>query len=127
MTIIVQGIENPVYGNVEQTVINCMVKFAHLAEPVPFSAREDDAELHGRLIFAACVQAGNIGAYVPPAESLTALREIEHIERGHPITHRGLRELILVLGELNPAGKNTVFYQRAKEADDLIKIERAKL
>ena len=52
---------------------------------------------------------------------------IATIERENPITHRALRELILALGELYPAAKATPFYTRAKAADDLIKVERAKL
>lgn len=53
--------------------------------------------------------------------------DIQRIEAEYPITHRALRELILALGELYPAAKATQFYIKAKAADDLVKVERAKL
>lgn len=59
--------------------------------------------------------------------ALSPIYAIQSIEQSNPITHRALRELILALGELYPAAKATPFYIKAKAADDLIKIERAKL
>lgn len=71
---------------------------------------------------------------ISEAEVLTAaftskipVLTIERIERENPITHRALRELILTIGEIYPAGKNTVFYQRVLAAEQAIQVERAKL
>ncbi|EGO4139616.1 DUF4376 domain-containing protein [Escherichia coli] len=62
----IETITTPVWGDKEHTIINCMVKFAELESPVPFTATEDDCEAHGREIFAACQRgdAGEIGKYV---------------------------------------------------------------
>lgn len=56
-----------------------------------------------------------------------AAARITTIEIESPITHRALRELILTIGEIYPAGKNTVFYQRVLAAEQAIQVERAKL
>lgn len=55
------------------------------------------------------------------------IANIGAIEQSNPITHRALRELILTIGEIYPAGKNTVFYQRVLAAEQAIQVERAKL
>jgi hypothetical protein len=64
--------------------------------------------------------------YIQPI-SLTPLQEILKIETTNPITHRALREFFIGFGEVNPAFKSTLLYQRVKAADDAIKSERAKL
>jgi hypothetical protein len=55
------------------------------------------------------------------------LRAIERIESENPITHRALRELILTIGELHPAGKETVFYKKVLETELAVREERKKL
>jgi hypothetical protein len=57
----------------------------------------------------------------------SARAAIDAVERAYPIKHRALRELVLALGEVYPQSKTTPFYVAAKQADDAIKIERAKL
>lgn len=52
---------------------------------------------------------------------------IQSIENANPFTHRALREFFIGFGDINPAFKATLLYQRAKAADDLIRAERAKL
>jgi hypothetical protein len=64
-------------------------------------------------------------AYLNPMG--TPLRAIQNIEVGNPFTHRALREFFIGFGDINPAFKATLMYQRAKAADDLIRAERAKL
>lgn len=61
------------------------------------------------------------------AAAEVAATRITSIENENPITHRALRELILSIGEIYPAGKNTVFYQRVLAAEQAIQAERAKL
>lgn len=73
------------------------------------------------------VAAAQVRAAAELAEQTAPLRVIDNIERGNPITHRALRELILAIGEVYPAAKTTPFYTRAKAADDAIRAERAKL
>ena len=41
---------------------------------IPFTARDDDPEAHGREIFAALVDDGNVAAYEPPSEAEVAAR-----------------------------------------------------
>ena len=62
-----------------------------------------------------------------PHPPQTPLEAIAEIEQTNPITHRALREFFLAFGELYPASKASLLYQRVKSTDDAIKIERAKL
>ena len=64
-------------------------------------------------------------AYLNPP--VTPVQVIQEIEQKNPITHRALRELILTIGELHPAGKETVFYKRVLQTEVAIQAERAKL
>lgn len=52
------------FANEEGTAINCMVKFDHLPEPVPFTATERDSTLHGPSIFGYAME-GHFGPIVP--------------------------------------------------------------
>jgi hypothetical protein len=68
------------------------------------------------------------GAFEPiPQSAPTPVEVINDIEQKNPITHRALRELILTIGELHPAGKETVFYKRVLQTEVAIQAERAKL
>lgn len=62
-------VKNPVWANVEHTLINCQVDFDALDDDfVPFTASPNDSTSYGSEIFAACVAGtyGPIGAYIPP-------------------------------------------------------------
>jgi len=63
-------ITNPQWVNAEKTMIDCMVTFDHISEPVPFTASQKDIAEHGRLIFEMCKagECGEVAAYVPPPE-----------------------------------------------------------
>jgi hypothetical protein len=69
--------KNPVWANAEHTMIDLTVRFAEIPEDLPFTARPDDCEEHGRAIFAAAV-AGEFGPvaefvpYVPTLEEKAA-------------------------------------------------------
>lgn len=67
MIVKIEKIINPVWGNPEHTVINCMVKLLENNEALPFTATPEDTELHGREVFEACIrgEAGKIGDYTP--------------------------------------------------------------
>ena len=68
--------KNPVWANEEQTVIELDCKFSHYASLgitendgyLPFLANPNDAEAHGRQIYANAVNGdyGTVGAYVAP-------------------------------------------------------------
>ena len=64
----IESVTNPVYGNAEETHINCQVKFAEFNEPHPFGANAWDTEPHGIQIYndLKAGKYGAIGAYVPP-------------------------------------------------------------
>lgn len=61
-------LKTPTWANAENTLIDCVVTFEHIGEPVPFTANPNDPAEHGREIFARCVagEFGEIAAYVPP-------------------------------------------------------------
>lgn len=63
-------VKNPQWLNAENTLIDCMVLFDHIGEPVPFTANPNDTEAHGREIFERCAagEFGEVAAYVPPLE-----------------------------------------------------------
>jgi hypothetical protein len=64
----------------------------------------------------------------PVADNLPEpVKTILSIERVNPITHRALREFFIGFGDQFPQFKETRLYQRCKEVDDLIRVERAKL
>ena len=67
-------VTNPVWANVEHTIINCNVDFDDLSEAlVPFSAVASGDYPHTHEIFARCVagEFGPIAEYVPPPPPTT--------------------------------------------------------
>lgn len=68
-------VKNLNFSDAEQTSIECEVLFAEFSpEWLPFGARADDPEAHGREIFSRCMSGefGSVGAYVPPTEEFIA-------------------------------------------------------
>lgn len=63
-------VSNPQWANAENTIIDCVVTFEQIGEPVPFTANPQDVEAHGREIFALCAagEFGPVADYVPPPE-----------------------------------------------------------
>ena len=83
---IFESVTDPIWVNLEHTLIKCTVKFAHLGEPVTFVASPNDVEAHGREIFAGLVAGvyGEIGEYVappppPPVTKETLMRELARL------------------------------------------------
>jgi len=145
-------IRNPQYATADQSAINCEV-FAK-GEWLPFTARGDDVEAHGREIFALLQagEAGEIAPYVPPSEREQALRTIVNLETEFRYTHRGHRErdLAVIVGlralvdkvnaleaeiatlqqrnaELLPPVSTTHLEQVIVQVDAAIRAEREKL
>ena len=60
----VNNVSAPKWGDSEHTCVDVIVDFAHCG-PVPFTARGDDPEEHGRMIYAACINGdfGEIAEY----------------------------------------------------------------
>lgn len=74
------SVSNPRWADAEQTMIDCEITTSQFGyEVLPFTARADDVEPHGRAIFADLVSGkyGPIGYYIPPASQPTpAIGEI---------------------------------------------------
>ncbi len=66
-------------GRKDHTAVNCMVKFEHIEQAVPFTATASDTEAYGRDIYAACLrgEAGEIAEYVQPSISPEKARELK--------------------------------------------------
>lgn len=66
------SVSDPVWANNEHTIIDCVITTSQFGdEKLPFSARPDDVESHGRALFADLVAGkyGTIGECVkPPVE-----------------------------------------------------------
>ena len=68
MKIEILSAKNPVWGNAEKTQIDLQVMFAHLPEFVPFTARRNDCEEHGRELYIRAMfgEFGPIEVITPP-------------------------------------------------------------
>jgi hypothetical protein len=64
---IVVAVYNPVWSSAEYNSIACQVKFAEIADIVPFAATNYDVEPYGRQLFVDLVAGvyGPIAPYVP--------------------------------------------------------------
>lgn len=62
------GVSRPRHGVDDTDTITLDVKFAHLSEPVPFTARKDDTEEYGRELYSRAVfgEFGPIEVISPP-------------------------------------------------------------
>lgn len=63
-----ENITSPAWADQEHSAITCVVQFSEFPDPLPFTARADDPELHGQAIYAALIagEYGPIGEYVAP-------------------------------------------------------------
>lgn len=64
--------KNPVWANAEHTMIDLQIKWSTINDEYPFTARPDDCEAYGRVIYEQAV-AGNYGViaeYIPPVVTL---------------------------------------------------------
>lgn len=72
------SVSNPVWANVEHTMIDCEITTSQFGDEIlPFTASQNDVEPHGRAIFADLV-AGKYGAiaeYVAPPEPVQPVTE----------------------------------------------------
>jgi hypothetical protein len=59
-----ETVTNPVYGNVEETHIDCMIKWAEFDSAIPFGANAWDPESHGQKLYAD-LKAGIYGSISP--------------------------------------------------------------
>ena len=77
------NIKNPQWVNAENTVIDCVVTFDHIGEPVPFTANPNDSAAHGREIFERCAagEFGEVAAYVPPPEPVKEVPTTEVVQQ----------------------------------------------
>ena len=71
------------WANAENTLIDCLVKFDHIGEEVPFTANPNDSAAHGREIFERCAagEFGEVAAYVPPHEPIKEVPTTEVIQQ----------------------------------------------
>lgn len=61
----ITDIKNAVFANAEQTAINCEIQLSS-GEWLPFTASSNDTEQHGRDVFAAIIESGNVADYIEP-------------------------------------------------------------
>lgn len=61
----ITDIKNAVFANAGQTAIDCEIQLSS-GEWLPFTASADDAEKHGRDVFAAIIESGNVADYIEP-------------------------------------------------------------
>lgn len=65
MEITIPSDARAVYGAADKSVVDCEVEVS--GRRVPFSAHKNDSEPHGRAIYEALIERGNIEPYVEPA------------------------------------------------------------
>lgn len=76
------SVTNPTWVN-DHLAIQCTVLFAGFAAPVPFVARENDIEPHGKEIFTRCL-AGEFGEIATLEPSLPTLEsQIAELQQGY--------------------------------------------
>lgn len=85
------------YSNAEGTKIDCIVKFDHIGEPVPFTADRDDSNLHSRSIFEYAVEEGHVFGQIAPFVPRETPQEDEDEK---PLTKREARALEARLADL---------------------------
>jgi hypothetical protein len=68
MNIEIISVRDPVWSNARNTQIDCTIRTSAYLEELPFTARPNDPEAHGRDIFSRCVSGefGEIRPYIPP-------------------------------------------------------------
>ena len=83
MDYIIEYVIAPKYANVEHTMIDMIVKFAHLNEPIPFAASLNDSEAHGVDLCnrAIALEFGPIAEFEPPVISSSQLASIARQKR----------------------------------------------
>ena len=83
MGYIVEYVNTLKYANVEHTTIDMMIKFAHLNEPIPFTASLNDSEAHGVDLYNRAVNGefGPIAAYEPITYTTEQLATIARQKR----------------------------------------------
>jgi hypothetical protein len=71
MQTVLTSVLSPIWSNAEHTTIDCVITTSQFGEEqLPFTADQNDVEVHGREIFADLVAGkyGAIGEYVAPPE-----------------------------------------------------------
>ncbi len=68
------NVSDPIWTNEAHTVVDCVVEFDHLVDPVAFSASPEDSWEHGRGIFARCANGdfGPIKEYDGPKKTVVS-------------------------------------------------------
>lgn len=66
-------IKEPVWANEEKDAVNCIIKFENIDTEIPFTAKSNDIEQHGKEAFARITNGefGDIGEYEKIADVLT--------------------------------------------------------
>lgn len=60
----IESITNVIYSSPDNKGIDCVIKFVGAASGFPFTAREDDPEAQGRVLFEQ-LSSGQFGAVAP--------------------------------------------------------------
>lgn len=80
-----QSASNPTWANPEHTAINLTIRWQGWAEDLPFTARADDVESHGRAIYEAAAQGdfGVVAAFVAPTVQPPTIPDFDRALSAH--------------------------------------------
>lgn len=76
MKIKILSVRDPVWSNEKHSTIDCIVRFSHLRNEMPFTASPLDNEAHGREIFERCTEGefGPVASFVPNEPDAVAVQ-----------------------------------------------------
>lgn len=85
MALTLKYAKNPIWSNVEKTVINLTIRFEEIDEELPFTASPDDCEEHGKVIYNLAVNGefGEISDFIPYVPTEEELSERIRNHRNH--------------------------------------------
>jgi hypothetical protein len=99
MTLTIQFATSPKWANAEQSLIDLLVQFDAIPEPIPYTASAADSVEHSRELFARAVagEFGPVAPYVAPPvvpptpEQIEALRRAAYQAEADPLFFKSQR------------------------------------
>jgi len=95
----IKSATSPTWANAEQSLIDLLVQFDEIPEPIPYTASANDSVKHGRDLYeqAAAGAFGPVAPYVAPAvvpptpEQIEALRRAAYQAEADPLFFKSQR------------------------------------